>query len=69
MALLLDDFGLLSVLLRGARLVAQSLTLGGIVFMAVLILRRSCRLLGWSAAALALAGLLRLRRPAAAVVS
>jgi len=36
MSLLLDDFGLLSVLLHGARLVAQSLTLGGIGFMAVL---------------------------------
>ena len=69
MALLLDDFGLLSVLLHGARLVAQSLTLGGIGFMAVLarplagelgasgalILQRSRRLLGWSAAGLAVA--------------
>src|SRR5262249_54825096 len=69
MALLLDDFGLLSVLLHGGRLLAQSLTLGGIGFMAVLarplagelgasgalILQRSRRLLGWSAAALAVA--------------
>ena len=81
MALLLDDFGLLSVLLHGARLVAQSLTLGGIGFMAVLarplagelgasgalILQRSRRLLGWSAAALAVAEALMIATQVAAL--
>ena len=81
MALLLDDFGLLSVLLHGARLVAQSLTLGGIGFMALLarplaaelgasgalILRRSRRLLGWSAAALAVVEALMIATQVAAL--
>ena len=36
MALLLDVFGFLSVVLRGLVLTAQSLTIGGIVFLALL---------------------------------
>jgi copper resistance protein D len=68
MALLLDLFGFLSVVLRGMVLTAQSLTVGGIAFIVLLarplagtvgaagvaIIRRSRALLGWSAIALAL---------------
>ena len=67
MALLLDLFGFLSVVLRGLTLTAQSLTVGGIAFLMLLagplelalgapgtiIIRRSRTLLGWSAIALA----------------
>jgi putative copper resistance protein D len=67
MALLLDIFGFLSVVLRGLVLTAQSLTIGGIVFLALLayplrralgvsgeaVCRRCCRLLLWSASAFA----------------
>ena len=67
MALLLDIFGFLSVVLRGLVLTAQSLTIGGIVFLVLLAspLRRElgaggaaafgrcCRLLLWSASAFA----------------
>jgi copper resistance protein D len=67
MALLLDIFGFLSVVLRGLVLTAQSLTIGGIVFLALLasplrreigasgdaVFRRCCRLLLWSASAFA----------------
>src|SRR6185437_6216440 len=67
MALLLDIFGFLSVVLRGLVLTAQSLTIGGIVFLALLAyplrrelgasgdtaFRRCCRLLLWSASAFA----------------
>jgi copper resistance protein D len=68
MALLLDIFGYLSVVLRGVVLAAQSLTIGGIVFLALLLrpllpslgptgldaLERCRRLLTWSAFAFAL---------------
>jgi copper resistance protein D len=68
MALLLDLFGFLSVVLRGLTLTAQSLTVGGIAFLMLLagplelalgapgtiIIRRSRTLLGWSAIALAI---------------
>jgi copper resistance protein D len=68
MALLLDLFGFLSVVLRGLTLSAQSLTVGGIAFLVLLagplelalgapgtiIIRRSRALLGWSAIALAI---------------
>jgi copper resistance protein D len=67
MALLLDIFGFLSVVLRGLVLTAQSLTIGGIVFLALLAyplrrelgivgaaaVERCCRLLWWSALAFA----------------
>jgi putative copper export protein len=67
MALLLDIFGFLSVILRGVVLTAQSLTIGGIVFLALLLdpltprlgsdgaaARRRCHaLLRWSAVVLA----------------
>src|SRR5689334_24344716 len=67
MALLLDIFGFLSVVLRGLVLTAQSLTIGGIVFITLLAyplrrelgaigeaaFRRCCRLLLWSASAFA----------------
>src|SRR5258708_21773186 len=68
MALLLDIFGFLSVVLRGVVLTTQSLTVGGIVFLALLArplrpelgcagdeaLERCRRLLIWSALAFAL---------------
>lgn len=68
MALLLDLFGFLSVVLRGLMLTAQSLTVGGIAFLLLLasplahelgsigtdIIRHSRTVLGWSAVALAL---------------
>src|SRR5258708_30631531 len=68
MALLLDLFGFLSVVLRGLTLTAQSLTAGGVAFILILvgplagelgasgiIVTRRCRtLLGWSAIALAI---------------
>jgi putative copper resistance protein D len=68
MALLLDIFGFLSVVLRGVLLTTQSLTVGGIVFLALLArplqaelgagggeaLERCRRLLAWSALAFAL---------------
>lgn len=67
MALLLDIFGFLSVVLRGLVLTAQSLTIGGIIFLALLArplrrqlgesgaatIERCRRLLLWSAVALA----------------
>ena len=67
MALLLDIFGFLSVVLRGVVLTAQSLTIGGIVFLALLLhplaprlgpggaaAQRRCQtLLRWSAIVLA----------------
>jgi putative copper resistance protein D len=67
MALLLDIFGFLSVMLRGVVLTAQSLTIGGIAFLALLLdplaprlgregaaaLRRCHTLLRWSAVVLA----------------
>jgi putative copper resistance protein D len=67
MALLLDVFGFLSVILRGLTVTAQSVTLGGIAFFLLLaqplagelgdagifILKRSLRLLLWSASAFA----------------
>src|ERR1700749_1393026 len=63
MALLLDVFGFLSVILRGLTVTAQSLTLGGIAFLILLaaplapelgdigtiIVKRSLRLLRWCA--------------------
>jgi putative copper resistance protein D len=74
MALLIDIFGLLSVLLSGAEVVAQSFVVGGIAFVLLVIrpfddrlgeaasdiLRRSRRLIFWSAASLALIGLISL---------
>lgn len=68
MSLLLDIFGYLTVLLRGATLVAQSVALGGIAFSlllaeplaarygeaGVVALERSRRLTAWSGCALAL---------------
>src|SRR5260370_41847027 len=68
MALLLDLFGFLSVVLRGLTLTAQSLTVGGVAFILILVgplagelgacgitVTRRCRtLLGWSAIALAI---------------
>src|SRR5438105_3066950 len=68
MALLLDLFGFLSVVLRGLTLTAQSLTVGGVAFLLLLarpladalgspaaaIVRRGRALLGWSGIALAL---------------
>ncbi|HKW53057.1 MAG TPA: CopD family protein [Stellaceae bacterium] len=67
MALLLDIFGFLSVVLRGLVLTAQSLTIGGVVFLVLLAyplrrelgasgaaaVERCCRLLLWSALAFA----------------
>jgi putative copper resistance protein D len=72
MTLLLDIFGFLSVVLRGTVLTAQSLAIGGIVFLTLLLhpmarrlgmdgaaaLRRCHRLLRWSALAFAGAELL-----------
>ena len=69
MSLLLDVFGYLTVILRGITISAQALTIGGIAFLYLLawpfaarlgaggeeIVRRSRRLLAWSALALALA--------------
>ena len=69
MSLLLDVFGYLTVILRGITISAQDLTIGGIVFLQLVawpfaarlgaggpeIVRRSRRLLGWSAFVLALA--------------
>ena len=74
MALLIDIFGLLSVLLSGAEVVAQSFVVGGIAFVLLVIrpfdvrlgeaasdiLRRCRRLIFWSAASLALIGLISL---------
>ena len=71
MALLLDIFGYLSVLLHGVVLAAQSLTVGGIIFLALLMrplarnlgiagggaLQDCRRLLRWSAVAFAAAEL------------
>src|ERR1700738_3661387 len=71
MALLLDIFAFLSVVLRGLVLSAQSLVIGGIVFLAVIIgpvaeklgavgvaaMARGRRLLFWSALTLACAEL------------
>src|SRR5471032_1587264 len=68
MALLLDLFGFLSVVLRGLTITAQSLTLGGVLFLTLLawpfrdalgesgpeILARCRRLAGWSAVAFAI---------------
>src|SRR5258708_4086582 len=68
MALLLDLFGFLSVVLRGLTLTAQSLTVGGVAFLLILagplagelgassitITWRCRMLLGWSAIALAI---------------
>jgi putative copper resistance protein D len=68
MALLLDLFGFLSVVLRGLTITAQSLTIGGILFLTLLawpfrdalgesgpeILVRCRRLAGWSAAGFAI---------------
>jgi copper resistance protein D len=68
MALLLDLFGFLSVVLRGLTITAQSLTIGGILFMTLVawpfrdelgdsgprILARCRRVAGWSAAGFAL---------------
>jgi putative copper resistance protein D len=70
-ALLLDIFGFLTVVLRGITLAAQSLTIGGIAFLSLLvwplmpalgdagdtILRRCRLLLGWCALAFVLAEL------------
>jgi copper resistance protein D len=60
MALLLDIFGYLSVVLRGAVLAAQAMLLGGVIFLLLMktllsppSLARCSRLLGWSAAAFA----------------
>jgi putative copper resistance protein D len=68
MALLLDLFGFLSVVLRGLTITAQSLTIGGILFLTLVawpfrdglgesgtaILARCRRLAGWSAAVFAI---------------
>ncbi len=68
-ALLIDIFGFLSVVLRGLELAAQSFTIGGIAFLCLLarplapdlggigeeIIRRSARLLVWGAVGLAAA--------------
>lgn len=66
MALLIDLFGYLSVLLHGLTIVAQSMALGGALFLVLLarplapripdgdgLARRSARLAGWAALALA----------------
>jgi copper resistance protein D len=69
MSLLLDVFGYLTVILRGITISAQAFTIGGIAFLQLVawpfetrlgaggqeIVRRSRRLLGWSALVLALA--------------
>ncbi len=69
MSLLLDVFGYLTVILRGLTISAQAFTIGGIVFLNLVawpfeerlgaaggeIVRRSRRLIGWSALALVLA--------------
>jgi copper resistance protein D len=62
MALLLDIFGYLSVVLRGAILAAQAVLLGGVIFLLVMqgplsqgSLARCARLLAWSALAFATA--------------
>jgi putative copper resistance protein D len=74
MALLVDIFGLLSVLLSGAAVVAQSLAVGGIAFILLVIrpfddrlgesgtpiLKRSRQMIFWSAVSLALIGLISL---------
>ena len=64
MALLLDIFGYLSVVLRGAVLAAQALLLGGVIFVLAMknlldpaVCARCSRLLGWSAMAFAAAEL------------
>jgi putative copper resistance protein D len=71
MSLLLDVFGFLTVILRGITISAQALTIGGVAFLLLLgwpfaaelgaagdeIVRRSRRLLGWSALVLAAAEL------------
>src|SRR4051812_16848907 len=71
MSLLLDVFGFLTVILRGLTISAQALTIGGIAFLLLLawpfsaefgaagdeIVRKSRRLLGWSASVLAIAEL------------
>ena len=60
MALLLDIFGYLSVVLRGAVLSAQAMLLGGVIFLIAMrpllaapTLARCARLVGWSALAFA----------------
>jgi putative copper resistance protein D len=82
MALLLDIFGYLSVVLRGIVLAAQSATIGGIVFLALLarplaaelgrvgeeIERRSRVLLLWSALGFALAVLLSIALQTAVLI-
>lgn len=82
MALLLDIFGFLTVLLRGVVLAAQSLTIGGIAFLALLvrplmpelgplgadILQRCQKLLAWSALAYALCEALSLALQTAVLV-
>lgn len=64
MALLLDIFGYLSVVLRGAVLAAQAIFLGGVIFLIAMrgllaapTLARCARLVGWSALAFAFAEL------------
>src|SRR4051794_26732079 len=73
MALFVDIFGLLDVLLRGGALLAQSLTVGGIAFLLCLIrplspafggqygefTNSALRMLAWSALSLATVELLR----------
>ena len=66
MSLLVDLFGYLSIILHGLVIVAQSMALGGVVFLVFLarpfaealpdgqtLLRRTARIAGWSAVALA----------------
>ena len=82
MDLLVDLFGYLSVLLRGFVLTAQSLTVGGVAFVilllqplagelggsAVLVVERTRRLLAWSALALAVFEMLTLAVQATVLV-
>ena len=82
MELLVDVFGYLSVLLRGFVLTAQSLTVGGVAFLMLLIrplagnlevsafavLERTCRLLAWSAMALVVFEMLTLAVQATVLV-
>ena len=81
MALLIDLFGYLSILLHGVTIAAQSMAVGGTVFLLLLarpfahalpdgegLLRRTGRIAGWAALALAACQLLALGMQAAVLM-
>lgn len=81
MALLVDLFGYLSIVLHGAAIVGQSMALGGVVFLLLLArpfadqypegaetARRTARVAGWAALGLAVAEALTLAMQAAVLV-